>query len=361
MSMFAPAGLAISLPGAELDELDLPASVCGAEPVLAGRLSVELRAAFLLVLGACRRRRLPVHVVARPEIFIHGDAERWLRTRLGGVVQHLCLSDGTTIKQLPGCRTHVFFYQLGRSENYAALRQLSVRAPELVACVQSQVNTALSLGAGANRFAPPSLFLIAADADARPPGRLMPFFFNRHSAEDTANRIEHRGEVALAQIPDHDDMLYLPLTETALHDADFAHAVADIIVRAFYRPRRLLVLRLPSVMAQQRLLAAQMRAIVPLLCDTGITIPRSCPPNILFATDDLAEDSPLLAAGPWTMMVHDSFDFWRHTETFYLLADRVLVMTGRGEDGPTGILPLDVAPLFGPHAQRLWLHRPALA
>ena len=150
-------------------------------------------------------------------------------------------------------------------------------------------------------------------------------------------------------------MLYLPLSETALHDADFARAVAEIIVNAFYRPRQLLVLRLPSVAPQQRALTAQLRAVVPRLCDTGVTIPRTCPPNVLFATGDLAEDSPLLAAQPWTMMVHDSFDFWRHGETFYCLADRVLVLTGRGE---AGFLPLDVAPLFGPQAQRLWLRPP---
>ena len=170
MSMFSAAGLAVSLPGAELDELDLPGSVCGPEPVLAGELSAELRAALLLVLEACRRRRVPVQVVARPEIFTHGEAERWLRARLGRVVEHLCLSDGTTIKRLSGCRTHVFFYQLGRHANYAALRRLSERAPELVACVESQVNTALSLGAGARIFTPPSVVLTTVDTPRPPAG-----------------------------------------------------------------------------------------------------------------------------------------------------------------------------------------------
>jgi hypothetical protein len=356
--MFAPTGLAISLPGAELAALDLPGSVTEPQPVLDGQLSAELRAALLLVLGACRRRRVPVRVVARPEIFTHGDAERWVRSRLGDVVQHLCISDGTTIKQLPGCRTHVFFYRLGSHDNYAALQRLSVRAPELVACVESQINTALPLGVGVHRFVPAPLYLTRAVAFPRPPARLLPFFFNRHSAEDSANRIARRGEFAPGQVPEHAEILYLPLTEAALQDAGFARAVTEIIVRAFDRPHHLLVLRLPWAEATPRTLTAQMEAFLPRLRDSGITIPRFCPPNVLLATDDLAEDSPLLAARPWTMMFHESFDFWRHTEAFYRRAERVVVVTG--QEAPGGFLPLDVAPLFGPRARRIWLRQPSL-
>ena len=104
-----------------------------------------------------------------------------------------------------------------------------------------------------------------------------------------------------------------------------------------------------------------MEPLVTTLRDTGVTIPRSCPPNILLATGDLAEDSPLLAARPWTMMVHELFDFWRHTEAFLRRAARLLVVAGRGEAAVAGFLPLDVAPLFGPRARRLWLRHPALA
>ena len=249
MSMFAPGGLAISLPGAELAGLDLPGSVTDPKAVLAGRLSAELRAALLLVLQACRHRHVPVRMVARPEIFTHGEAERWLRARLGGVAEHLCVTDGTTIKQIPGCRTHVFFYRLGSLDNFNALRRLSVRTPELLACVESQVNTALPLGLGERRFVPAPVYLTRAVAFPRPPARLLPFFFNKHSAEDSAARVEQRGEVAPADVPAHDEILYLPLTETALHDAEFARAVAEMTVRAFYRPRQVLVLRLPPAEA----------------------------------------------------------------------------------------------------------------
>lgn len=361
MTIFTSAGIAISLPGAELTALDLPGSVTGPEPVVAGPLSAELRVALRLVLGVCRRHDVPVRVVARPEIFTHGAAEAWLRTRLGNITEHLCISDGTTIKQVAGCRTHVFFYRLAHHDSYRALQRLSRQAPELVACVETQVNTALNLGAGAHRFVPPSLYLTQEVAFAQTPARLLAFLFNKHSAEDVANRIEHHGEVAFEQIPAHEDVLYLPLTETALHDAAFSRAVAEIIVRAFYHPQTLLVLRLPPLDHASRTLAAQLNVILPRLRDTGVTIPRNCPPNVLFATDDLDEDSSLLAARPWTMMFHESFDFWRHTEAFYRRADRVVVMAGRGGLESAGFLPTDVTPLFGDRAQLIWLRDPAVA
>ena len=150
------------------------------------------------------------------------------------------------------------------------------------------------------------------------------------------------------------------MSETALHDEGFARAVAELILRAFFRPHHLLVLRLPSVEPAAGALTTQMEAILPRLCDTGVTIPRSCPPNVLLATDDLAEDSPLLASCPWTMMFHESFDFWRHSEAFYRRAGRVLVLAGRRETAPAGFLPLEVAPLFGGRAERVWLRHPAL-
>lgn len=361
MSIFGPGGLAISLPGAELGSLELPGSVSEPEAVLAGRLSADLRTALLLILRAYYPSRVPVRVVARPEIFTHGDAERWLRARLDNVTQHLCISDGTTIKLLPGCQTHVFFYRLATYRNYTALQRLSARAPELVARVESQVNTALPLGMGVNRFVPEPIYLTHAATFPRPVARLMPFFFNKHSAEDTANRIEHRGEVTLEQVPEYEDLIYLPLTETALHDADFARAVAETVVQAFFRPESLLVLRLPSVEDESNALTAQIHAVLPRLRDTGVTIPRCCPPNVLLATSDLAEDSALFEASPWTMMFHESFDFWRHTEAYYRRADRVVVMAGQGDHTPVGFLPLNVAPLFGPRAIRTWLRGPALS
>lgn len=313
-----------------------------------------MRAALLLVLHACRQRGVPVRVVARPEIFTHGEAERWVRERLGAIAEHLCISDGSTIKTLPGCRTHVFFHHLGSLDNWVALRQLSTRAPELMGGVASQVNTALPLGRGALRVRPEPLYLTASLAVPRPAARLLAFFLNRDSPEDSANRIEQRGEVAPAEVAPHEEVLYLPLSETALHDRGFARLVGGIVAETFYRPQRLLVLRLPPVEAAPPPLAARLQALLPGLREGGVTIPRACPPNLLFATADLAEDSALLTGRRWTMLFHNSFDFWRHTEAFYRRARRVLVVAG--QQAPGGFLPPDVAPLFGSRAQRLWLH-----
>jgi hypothetical protein len=361
MRLFAPAGLAISLPGAELAGLELPGSVTDPDAVLARSLSQDLRAALGLVLDECQRRQVPVQIVARPEIFTHGSAERWLRDRLGDITQHLCISDGTTIKPIAGCQTHVFFYHLSRHANLAALQRLCARAPELVACIESQVNTALAFGVGNDQRVPEPYYLTDASAIPRPKACLMPFFLNTHSAQDTVNRIEMRGALQDEQIPQCAKTVYMPLTETALYDTSFARAVAETIIDAIFYRDTLLVLRLPPAENAPHSLAAQIQTVLPCLRDTGVTIPHGCPPNVLLATDDLREDVSILARRPWTMIFHESFDFWRHTKAFYRQAERVLVMTAPHEAVAGTFLPLDVEPLFGPRATRVWLRRSASA
>ena len=105
MSIFGPGALPSHCLGPSSGHLNCLDPVSEPEAVLAGRLSADLRTALLLILRVYYPSRVPVRVVARPEIFTHGDAERWLRARLDNVTQHLCISDGTTIKLLPGCQT----------------------------------------------------------------------------------------------------------------------------------------------------------------------------------------------------------------------------------------------------------------
>ena len=351
MSLFTPEGLAISLPGAELAKLDLPGSVTEPDAVLSCSVSLELRTAIRVVLDECRRREVPVRIVARPEIFIHGNAERWLRERLGNITQHLCISDGSSIKTIAGCETHVFFYCLARYENLSALRRLSTRAPELVSCVASQINTCLALGTGEQRFVPHAHFITSKTVLPRPASRLMPFFFNTYSAEDTLNRIEQRGAVNVERVPPCSKATYIPLTETALHDPHFARVVAQVILQTFFNPDTMLVLRLPQVDGGLASLSSQIHAIVPSLRDAGVTIPYGFPPNLLLATGDLDEGSFPLKSRPWTLILHESFDFWRHTKGFFWRPERILVISDHAGAGT--FLPVDVAPLFGPRASRV--------
>ena len=337
---------------------ELPGSVVDPDDVPTADFSVGLRAALQVVKDECRRLRVPIRVVARPEIFTHGELERRLRVQLGTITQHLCISDGTTIKLIEGCDTHVLFYSLTKIYNYKALQSLSKRAPELVAGVRSQINTSLSLGTGPGRFIPEPIFLRQVSDVPRPSARLMPFFFNQYSAEDTANRIEQRGEVRVSVVPEVSEIIYVPLTETSLSDRGFAYAIGSLLLQAFFRPDMLLLLRLPDVSFSPRPLQAQVQAIMPGLLSTGLVFPLSCPPNVLFATTDLSEDSPILADRCWSLIIHDSFDFWRHPPAFYEAAERISVMATPYESMAGSFMPLLVAPLLGPKASRAWLRVP---
>ena len=128
----------------------------------AAEFSPALRIAVELVTGICRESGFEPTFVARPEIFTHGESRAWLDKRLGGVKDHLALSDGTTIRLIPGLRNHVFLFGLGRAADGEALQRLERRAPELFGSLHSQVNTALQFGR--RRETPAPIAIVGVDA-----------------------------------------------------------------------------------------------------------------------------------------------------------------------------------------------------
>jgi len=355
MSLFTGAALLLSLPGAEVERIDWPGSLVAPGEILAAPVSPELRAAVRLVWGEALRRGMAMHCVARPELFADGPSRRWLRTRAPGVTQHLCLSDGHAIKPLAGLQTHVFFYRLVDRANMLALARLCRRAGELMAQVGSQVNTHLALGDDVDAARPPSVLLHAATPLEHPPPVLLPLFYNCNSDEDSANRTEQAGPVAAERLTDAARLHYLPLTETALDDRAFARVVARTVLEACFDPTRLLVLRLPAG-GGERTPAQRIAAMLPALRHSGVVIPRASAGNIVFATEDLEEDHTKLARLPRHILVHDSFDFWRHTPGFYAGAEQVAVCAGPDPASPAHLpptcLPYDVRDAYGPRAIR---------
>src|SRR5579862_3236976 len=98
------AGLLVSLPAKELDAFCPTGSIFKDTELRNTPLSVELRLALDVARQACAKRRVPLLIVARPEIFTHGLPLKWLRDRLGGVEDHLCISDGTAVRPIPQLR-----------------------------------------------------------------------------------------------------------------------------------------------------------------------------------------------------------------------------------------------------------------
>jgi hypothetical protein len=349
-TLFTGPGLLLSLPGAEVERIGWAGSIVAPGEILAAPVSPDLRAAVRLVWGEALRRGMAMHCIARPELFADGPSRRWLQARAPGITQHLCLSDGSAIKPLAGLQTHVFFYQLGHRANMQALARLCRRAGELMAQVASQVNTHLALGDDVDAARPASVLLHAATPLEHPPPVLLPLFYNCNSDEDSANRTEQAGPVAAARLTDAARLNYLPLTETALDDRAFARVVARTVLDACFDPACLLVLRLPAG-GGERTPAQRIAAMLPALRQSGIVIPRASPDNIVLATEDLDEDHTLPARLPRHLLVHDSFDFWRHTPGFYAGAEQVTVVSGREAASPPR-LPYDVRDAYGPQAVR---------
>ena len=109
-------GLLVSLPALELRNIALTASLFDRGALIGSRLSDPLQAA-IATLDEAQAAKAPLLFVARPEMFTDGATLDWLTARCGGIVDHLDISDGFTIKLLPGFRNHVFFYGLGRRED----------------------------------------------------------------------------------------------------------------------------------------------------------------------------------------------------------------------------------------------------
>jgi hypothetical protein len=353
--MFSGAGLLISLPGAEVRDIDLPGSLAELHDVLAATISPELRSAVLLLRDAALERGVEPKFIVRPEIFTNGVSEHWLHTRTGGISQHLCLSDGTSLKHISGFQTHVFFYCLSFLDNLLALRTLFRHAPELMTQARSQVNSSFALGNGGRRVQPVPIFLSRAIPLDHPPSTLLPFLLNRDSAEDSADRIEQQGPIVPESLTGFTEARYVPLTETAMNDRAFARTVAELMLRACFDPATLLVLRLPFDRGGNNTLARRVAAILPALRDTGIVIPRASPRNIVFATQDLEEDHPILDRFSLRILVHESFDFWRHSFGFYARAARVTVLASAESPFNPGFLPYDVSEVYGATSLRRWV------
>jgi hypothetical protein len=355
MTLFRSSRLLISLPAAEIAALDLPGSLMTAEQVLVLPVSRTLACALALVQSICHTRGIETRYLARPEIFTHGVPAAWLSKRLAGFTEHLCITDASTVKHVDFCRTHMFLYRLAQQDSYLSFARLCRRAPELLAQVQSQVNTCFAWGEASQRTQPSPVYLHAVSLPPAPaPPLLYPFVFRPYQFEETAQRILAATPLAISQRPAGAQTVYLPLTETALHDPAFARAAAHRIREAFQHSDTLLLLRLPNDQPGETL-ASRIGVALKALATSGVVLPRSTPGNIFFVSTDLAAAPD---PGNTALILHDGFDFWRHDRAFYENAAQIEVLASAdSQDEPT-FLPLDVTEIFGPRARRVWLEPP---
>jgi hypothetical protein len=315
--MFDDVGLAVSLPARELGPVVLPGSLFEAGQLADAPVSPELALALRLVAEACARRGSRLVCLARPEIFVGPAAQAWLAERLGGIANHLCLSDGATIRVVAGLHNHVFLYRPGLRASAEAFRQLARRAPELLAGMASQVNTAfrVPLGAGAR---PPSLLLLPAAADPPAPGGgLLACYFTPGGAEHCANWIVAKGAVSADALAGFARATYLPLTEAALAERAFCETLVGLVARACFDPAACLLLRLPVLDSPAASLADRLAAALAGFARGRGQLPQVPPRNVFFLAGDLDAAVPQGLAMPVALVMPESFDFWRHPAAFY--------------------------------------------
>jgi hypothetical protein len=312
-------GLLVSLPASELPNIELTASLFG-RPVLYGaQLSDLLQEAI----GSLEAAKAPLLFVARPEMFADGATLEWLTARCGGVVDHLNISDGLTVKLLPGFRNHVFFYGLGRREDHEALGRLEGRLPEIFSQVHCQVNTALSFRWKDKFIQPQTLVMNGRSGGDAPDCKLRRLFLNRYSPDDSADRTL---SFALVEPPASRfrELHYIRLTERGLRNADCARDIADLAARIFVDPTKCAIFVTPRGTASPR---DRLRALAAGLVDGGVHLPGATVPNILTAPEDLPAEALRAMSDVRHLIVDDADDFWRRPACFYETFESVTVYT----------------------------------
>jgi len=347
MTMLFERGALISLPARELALTTPPTSVFPLEALEAASLSPTPRDALNLV-ASCAPPDRPRLIVARPEMFTHGASLDWLNDAIGGVLDHVALSDGETVRLVPGLRNHVYFYGLGHSGHLDALERLERRAPELLTQLHSQVNTALAFRWKGRRFAPLTQAIMGDPSalDAAP--ELRPLAVDRPSPEDGV-------ALALAAPPaapaGFERLHYLRLSESALHDETVARRVTMLVADALGDPRRIVVWVLPVGADHE---AGRVGALVQCLIAGGGRLPRGLMPNVFFASADLAAEKLAGLAARRSLITDDLADFSRAAPEFLEAFAAVRVYARPGRHMPAQFHEL-MHMVYGPQTEIDWL------
>jgi len=267
------------------------------------------------------------------------------------------MSDGSTIKHIGGCRSHVFLYQLTYFDSYLSFLRLTKRAPELLDRISSQLNTGLSWKSGSREVRPPSIYFEAMTHHDPHEPALYPFRFRSSAFELTAHEITQAHSVT-----DQDDVksasvLYIPLTETGLNNSSFVRSLVRHILRAFVDPQAVLLLRLPAE-RQGEQLSIRIARFLRLLAASQINLPRIAPSNVFLLPSDLTMSA---AFQNLSIVLHESFEFWRHPRSFYEKAVSITVEAAATERTSTDFLPHDIASIYGGRACRRWLDERGLS
>lgn len=326
-------GLIVSLPARELAGFRPSGSLFEAEELREASLSEELLSALQAVTQFCAARNVSLRFLARPEIFTHGDSLEWLRRRLGGVTDHLCVSDGYAVRPLPSMRNHLFLYRLGSHEHAIAFRRLERCAPELLGSMTTQVNTALAFGRGIRSISPPPV--------------LLQVLRRRRSSATASWQLYAPDREVAASVSPHDvfrnvrDVTYVPLTTSACHDRAFGKMVGGVVSACVADESRGCVIRVPELAARAGTPNAAFDALMRSLRRVAVRGGKHRPAVVLTGAD-LIEQRPATLTCPMTLVLHPSYEFWRHPRERYACFSDIQVFSTTHDIGLSKLLSLAV-------------------
>ncbi len=283
-------------------------------------LRPDLRVALDLIAAKCAVKDATLRCVARPEMYTNGKPLEWLRGKLPGVTDHLNLSDGTSLKLIPHFRNHLFAYGLQSSHRLASFKMLMRRAPELLSQYETQVNSVHCVSEHKN-VAPASAQAVMPDAAIPPTVVWMyAFYCNPHSVEDSVNQMLSWGELERNNLDSLGKVTYVPLTEVATKDLSFQSTLAKSIVTTYFDQGICLLIRLPSPGLD---LPSRLKMGLEGIRSVGLHLPRARATNIFFLADDLSERTMTSAGSQLSLVIHESFEYWRYTQSLYRAAAQI--------------------------------------
>lgn len=312
MSEPRPASLLISLPPSEWDAERLPGSLFTRQALEATAVSPELNGALDAIEAECRRAGMTPVYVARPEIFAHGAGLDWLKSRVGDARDHIDLSDGVAVRRAAGFGNYVFFYGRERLADAQALASLAARAPDMLAALDGQINSALRFGGRC----PPPLALGAATAAEPRDVALFRLWLRPFAADSGVASMLAAGE-APAPARRFAQLTYVPLTEPGLASPGFVAQLADRLAAAAFDPTQLWILRPPPQVGASRALEARLEATLGALAGSGRGPPAAPLPTVWAADGDMGAAQMRRLGERADLLLHESCEVWRRPPDFY--------------------------------------------
>lgn len=306
-------GLLVSLPASELGAFRPSGSLYGMEELRKVRLSDDLWAALTAAEQHCRKLKLTLRLVARPEIFTHGVAHQWLRERTAGIEDHLCISDGTTVRPIPQMRNHLFLYRPGSAEQTGAFRRLTGWLPELLGAMHSQVNSCFSLRVDRRTVTLP-LTVLQAGVLRRARTTYHRYRYTEGLDDSVKESLRSRMTLGGRQsLQLH--AVYVPLTQTAAQSPEFARHLAVLARRTRADAHLVLVIGLPALRASSTL-KERMAMAAETFKLGGLKPARGARERIVLATEHPDLQS-FQAFASYDLLAPESLSFWWHPRKYY--------------------------------------------